>query len=98
MFFESVGEAVYIDFRDEWIGDGYGKADGKVLRIIRWVARNKGVILDPTYTGKAFTALIDLVDGGLITKGAKFLFWHTGGLLNLISVTEYHDDLLKEVV
>jgi 1-aminocyclopropane-1-carboxylate deaminase/D-cysteine desulfhydrase-like pyridoxal-dependent ACC family enzyme len=45
------------------------------------------LILDPTYTGKAFCALLDLVEEGEIAQGAKVLFWHTGGLMNLLAST-----------
>jgi 1-aminocyclopropane-1-carboxylate deaminase/D-cysteine desulfhydrase-like pyridoxal-dependent ACC family enzyme len=74
-----------VDFRDDWIGEGYEKADGSVLSTIRLAAQEDALILDPTYTGKAFCALLDLVDEGEIAEGAKVLFWHTGGLMNLLA-------------
>lgn len=73
-----------VDFRDEWIGDGYGKASPRVEEAIRLVASLEGIILDPTYTGKAFAGLMDLVSCGEIGAGSRVLFWHTGGLLNLM--------------
>ncbi len=74
---------VGVDFRDEWICGGYGKADNKILNTIKNVAKNEGLILDPTYTGKAFTGMLDLINNGEIPDGSKVLFWHTGGMLNL---------------
>lgn len=74
-----------VDFRDAWIGKGYEHVDARVLAVIRDIARQEGVFLDPTYTGKAFTALCDLVREGEIPRGSRVLFWHTGGLLNLLS-------------
>ena len=74
-----------VDFRDRWLYGGYEKASPHVLDVIKSVARRAGLILDPTYTGKAFAALIDLVETGEIRQGEKVLFWHTGGLLNLLS-------------
>jgi len=68
------------DFREDWIGDGYGKAGPSVLSAIRLAERTDGLILDPTYTGKALAALVDLVASGEIPDGAKVLFWHTGGI------------------
>ena len=44
---------------------------------------------DPTYTGKAFNGLVELVHRGEIAKGSKVLFWHTGGLMNLMAVRKY---------
>ena len=77
-----------IDFRDDWVGEGYEKAGAKVLSAIRMAAQMEGLILDPTYTGKAFAALLDLVHDGEIRQGSNVLFWHTGGLMNLMA-SEY---------
>lgn len=74
-----------IDFRDNWIGDGYGHALPGAVHLIRDVASLEGVPLDPTYTSKAMRGLIDLVNQGVIPRGSRVLFWHTGGLLNLMS-------------
>jgi 1-aminocyclopropane-1-carboxylate deaminase/D-cysteine desulfhydrase-like pyridoxal-dependent ACC family enzyme len=74
-----------VDVRDDWVGEGYEQADDSVLSTVRMVAKEAGLILDPTYTGKAFCALLDLVDEGEIAEGAKVLFWHTGGLMNLLA-------------
>jgi len=74
-----------VDFRDQWLCGGYEKASQQVLNVIKSVAQTAGLILDPTYTGKAFAALLDLIEAGEIRRGEKVLFWHTGGLLNLIS-------------
>jgi len=40
-----------VEFRDEWVGAGYGQADERVLTTISSAARQWGLILDPTYTG-----------------------------------------------
>lgn len=74
-----------VEFLDEWVGDGYEHASKDVLATIRSVATTEGIMLDPTYTGKAFLALRDLVQRGVIPSSSRVLFWHTGGLLNLIS-------------
>ncbi len=41
--------------------------------------RAEGLLLDPTYTAKAFAVVLDLVDAG--TEG-PVVFWHTGGLMS----------------
>ncbi|WP_292847853.1 1-aminocyclopropane-1-carboxylate deaminase/D-cysteine desulfhydrase [Nostoc sp. NMS8] len=74
-----------IDFRDDWVGEGYEQAGTTVLSAISTAAAMEGLILDPTYTGKAFAALLDLVHTGEIAKNSKVLFWHTGGLLNIMA-------------
>lgn len=74
-----------VDFRDGWIEGGYEKSGKLTADVIAFVARSEGLILDPTYTGKAFRGLLDLIRSGEIRKGSRVLFWHTGGLLNLVS-------------
>jgi len=74
-----------IHFDDSYIGNGYETTYPELIETIRWAARTEGLILDPTYTGKAFHALRQYVQNGIIPQGAKVLFWHTGGLLNLMA-------------
>jgi len=71
-------------FDDNWIGDDYGLFYPELLKIIKWAARTEGLLLDPIYTGKAFTALVNYVENGLIPQGSNVLFWHTGGLINFL--------------
>lgn len=84
-----------VHFRDEWIGEGYEKASQEVLETIRWAALTEGIILDPTYTGKAFTGMLELAESGEIERGSRVLFWHTGGLLNLLSAEQYLEEILR---
>lgn len=74
-----------VRFLDAWVGEGYEKAGEHVLSSIRLAARMEGLILDPTYSGKAFHALLDMVEAGEIGPRSRVLFWHTGGLLNLLA-------------
>jgi 1-aminocyclopropane-1-carboxylate deaminase/D-cysteine desulfhydrase-like pyridoxal-dependent ACC family enzyme len=71
-----------LDFRDRWTGGGYGETYPELLDIVKWVADTDGLNLDPVYTGKAFTALRELVRSNEIPRGSRILFWHTGGLPN----------------
>lgn len=79
------GAARYVDFRDDWVGEGYGHALPATAELIKDIASLEGLPLDPTYTSKAMRGLIDLVKQGDIPQGSTVLFWHTGGLLNLLS-------------
>ncbi len=74
-----------IIFRDDWVGRGYGKYNQKILRTIASVARKEGVYLDPTYTGKAFYGMLAMIKNGEVAPGSKVLFWHTGGVFNLLA-------------
>ena len=73
-----------VDFRDDWIFGGYEKVAPELIECIDNTAKN-GLILDPTYTGKAYYGMLQMVSSGEIFPDSKVLFWHTGGLLNLLS-------------
>lgn len=72
------------EFFDDWVGGGYEQVYPELLETVRCAART-GLILDPTYTGKAFQGLVSMVREGKIEAGARVVFWHTGGLINLLA-------------
>lgn len=74
-----------INLYDKYTCGGYEKTCNDLLSTIDLVAKNSGLILDPTYTGKAFWGLVDMVKNKEIEKNSNVIFWHTGGLLNLMS-------------
>ena len=77
-----------VDFRDEWTCGGYEKTSDELFNCIDKAARY-GLILDPTYTGKAFLGLTAMIASGEIKHGSRVLFWHTGGLMNLLTNSDY---------
>lgn len=72
------------EFLDRWVGGGYEQVYPELLETLRWAAQ-RGLILDPTYSGKAFQGLVSLVREGVIEAGVRVVFWHTGGLINLLA-------------
>ena len=64
---------------DEYIGEGYGIVDRSVASTIRLVFQTEGIVLDPVYTAKAMTGLIDLIKTGFFNPTDKVVFIHTGG-------------------
>ena len=62
-----------------FIGDGYGVPTAAGDAAIVLTARVQGMFLDPTYTGKAFAALIALAAAGRIDAADPIVFIHTGG-------------------
>ena len=74
-----------IEFDDNWIGNGYEGTYPELIDTIKWAAKTEGLILDPTYTGKAFHALKMYANNGIIKPNSNVVFWHTGGLLNLMA-------------
>jgi 1-aminocyclopropane-1-carboxylate deaminase/D-cysteine desulfhydrase-like pyridoxal-dependent ACC family enzyme len=73
---------VYFD--DAYNGGGYNMDYNELNEVINNQAQN-GIILDKTYTAKAFYGMIDYVKKGKIKPNSKIVFWHTGGLLNFLS-------------
>ena len=63
-------------------------------RSISEVAREEGIISDPTYTGKTFRGLLDMIDKGIITEDTIFL--HTGGAM-AVWTKEHLDDMQQEL-
>jgi L-cysteate sulfo-lyase len=70
--------------RTDQVGDGYARLTAATAAAIRLAARTEGIVLDPTYTGRALAGLIAAVaDGDLGQDGGPVVFWHTGGLPGL---------------
>ena len=73
----------------EYIGeDGYGYCSEAGNEALRLMATTEGIILDPIYTGKALSGLIDLVRKGEIGSDETVVFLHTGGTPALFAYTE----------
>lgn len=75
--FESVGSGV-INFIDDYVLDGYGAYDNKIIDLIRDVLTKEGIPLDTTYTGKGFWGMKEYIKENQIA-GKNILFIHTGG-------------------
>lgn len=72
-----------VSVRTDFIGSGYTLATRGAIGAVRMVGMTEGVLLDLTYTGKAFHGLSEMAarrefDGPVI-------FWHTGGWPELLS-------------
>ena len=61
-----------------FIGAGYGIPSLEAADAIRLVGRTEGVLLDPTYTGKAMAGLLEHLRRGLAPY-RSVVFLHTGG-------------------
>lgn len=61
-----------------FIGPGYGIPTPEAVNAIQWVARTEGVLLDPTYTGKAMAGLLEHLEHGQ-SRDRAIVFLHTGG-------------------
>ena len=79
---------LYLDY----VGAGYAIPNDKGVEAIKLVASTEGILLDPTYTGKAFAAVIDDIGKGILGPSDTVVFVHTGGL-PAIFIEEYNQAL-----
>jgi 1-aminocyclopropane-1-carboxylate deaminase/D-cysteine desulfhydrase-like pyridoxal-dependent ACC family enzyme len=94
----AIAERLHLDFHftpadihvdDAYIGPAYGIVSEAGREALLLLARLEGILLDPVYTSKGFSGLIDHVRRGLLPKGETAVFVHTGGLPALFA---YADD------
>ncbi|MCR4429464.1 MAG: D-cysteine desulfhydrase family protein [Tepidanaerobacteraceae bacterium] len=73
---------------------GYGTIVREVIEVIMYAASREGFYLDPVYSGKAFCGMLDLISKGIIPRGSKVLFIHTGGLGGVFQYEKIIGDML----
>lgn len=71
-------EQLPINLIDGFIGDGYAIPYQACIDTIKHVARREGIALDPTYTGKGMTGMLESIRNGNVRTGAVPVFIHTG--------------------
>ena len=69
----------------DYVGDDYGVPTDAMRAAVLRVARCEGIVLDPVYTGKAISGLIDLVEKGRLGADDIVVFLHTGGVGGLFA-------------
>ena len=77
---ETYQDDIYFD--DRYIFGAYGQYTRELTEFTSRMARETGLILDNTYTGKAFYGMLDLLSSE--QESGPLVFWHTGGLMNLM--------------
>ncbi|MGB1012039.1 MAG: pyridoxal-phosphate dependent enzyme, partial [Thiolinea sp.] len=73
---------------DRSLAPGYGQLNADTREAIQLCAEHEGLLLDPTYTGKAIAGLIRLMRDGAFTAGQNIVFLHTGGTPALFAYPE----------
>lgn len=68
-----------IEYRDDYVGEGYGLIDPDQPGVVDEATRLTGLLFDPTYTGKALYGLYNEVRSGRFGRDDTVVFWHTGG-------------------
>lgn len=65
------------------VGEGYEHLGDLTRSALVLAARMEGLVLDPTYSGRAMAGLVGAVASGQIRRGQRTVFLHTGGLPGL---------------
>lgn len=63
---------------------GYAKTKPDLINFIKDFCSTTGLLIEPVYTGKAFFALLNLVNKDYFQAGEKILIIHTGGLTGFL--------------
>jgi len=69
--------------RLDQVGVGYAALTEPVVAAVQLAARTEGLVLDPTYTGRALAGLVAAVRDGEVRLGERVVFLHSGGLPGL---------------
>ena len=75
------------------VAPGYAIPSNAGVEAIKLAGALEGILLDPTYTGKAFAAVIKDIREGRLKPGETVIFVHTGGLPALF-IKGYTEDLV----
>ena len=94
---DSVIDAIGCDIRvaeseiicdDSQLAPGYGLPNENTVEAIHYMARREGILLDPTYSGKTFSALLQMLRRGEFGADQHVVFLHTGGAVSLFGYPE----------
>ncbi len=68
------------------VGPGYGIPGPGERETLELVARTEGIFLDPVYTGKAFSLLLQKLRAGAWAEDETIVFLHSGGAGGLFAI------------
>ncbi len=75
-----------LEFFDKYLCGGYALYSDDLFETIKECLSHEGMIIDPTYSGKAFWGMIKEIELNKFRFQKKnILFWNTGGIFNLLS-------------
>lgn len=75
-----------INFHLDYHFGGYAKVNAQLLNFIKCFVNHTDIMIEPTYTGKLFYALFDLIKNGLFQDKSKILAIHSGGLTGFLGM------------
>lgn len=65
--------------KDQYYGKAYGYPTDEGIEALKLVAAQEGVLLDPVYTSKAMSGMLDMIKNGHLENAKDVVFLHTGG-------------------
>ncbi len=75
---------------DDALAPGYGKASLEVFNVIKLMANQEGILIDPVYTAKTVACTQSLINTGELSRFKTIVMIHTGGTPALFA---YQDEL-----
>lgn len=87
-------EDVLVD--DSVLAPGYGQINENVKEAILLTAKSEGLLVDPTYTGKAMAGLIKRVRENYWQSNQRVIFLHTGGTPALFGYPEILEETFDQ--
>lgn len=78
-----------IHVNDAYFGKAYGYPTEAGIAALRMTAEKEGILLDPVYTSKAMSCVIDLIKTNTLNNAKDIVFLHTGGAPALHPYAEY---------
>ncbi len=73
---------------DEYHFGGYARYRPELIDFMRSFTKDRGIQVDPVYTGKMFYGIFDLISKGYFPEGATVMVVHTGGLQGIAGFEE----------
>ena len=76
------------DLIEDYHFGAYNNPVKEVREAMYYMGRKEAIILDPCYTGKTFTGIVDMAKTGKIKPGENVIMIHTGGIPGIY--TKHH--------
>lgn len=67
---------------------GYARTKPELINFVKSFVKETGIMIEPTYTGKAMYAMNTLIADGYFKPHSRILFVHTGGLTGLLGMID----------
>lgn len=67
---------------------GYAKTKPELIDFVKEFSQNTGILIEPTYTGKLFYGVYDLIKQDYFKPKSKILLIHSGGLTGLLGMLD----------